>query len=423
MAAFNESALPGENIGFDQTACREAVLFVLQNAYQRPDGAPLIALESVSDGATSRHLRMTVVNDDMPFLVDSICAVIANMGLNIQRLIHPVVGVKRDKKGALSEILSDVTSGEKLESIIYIELERTDARIRRRLEADIRGVLKDVAAAVQDWLKLQIALGDQADNLVEGEGSALLRWFLDRNLTLLAHEQIDMKGKRSNQLGLSRVRSHSMLSPASLKKAMNWFAQGGKAPLIIKSNQISTVHRQVLMDLIIVPVRKRDKLAGISIIGGLWTSAALAAPPEKVPVLRTQMTQLFDKFEFAAAGHAGKSLTHALTSLPHDLLITFQQEELEKLALISMSLLDRPRPKLHTVMSPLERHLFAFIWLPREQLSTQRRISIEDMLVKATGAKILGWSNTLDEGGISSLRYTLDMGADGRIPESRCAGQ
>ncbi len=418
MAAFNESALPGENIGFDQAACKQAALFVLEHAYSRENETPLIALESVSDGKVKRHLRMVVVNDDMPFLVDSICAVVTNLGLNIERLIHPVVGVKRDDSGTLTDILSETTSGEKLESIVYIELERTDARIRRRLVAEIRGVLRDVAAAVQDWLKLQITLGEQADSLPEGEGSALLRWFLDRNFTLLAHEQVDKKGNRSEQLGIARMRDQPALSRASLAKAFDWFQKGGKAPLIVKSNQISTVHRHVLMDLIIIPVRDQDQLAGISIIAGLWTSAALAAPPEKVPVLRTQMTQLFDKFEFASAGHAGKSLAHALTSLPHDLLITFQQEELEKLALISMSLLDRPRPKLHIVMSPLARHLFAFVWLPREQLSTQRRTSIEGMLVKATGAKILSWSNTLDEGGISSLRYTLDMGSDGRIPDS-----
>jgi len=95
------------------------------------------------------------------------------------------------------------------------------------------------------------------------------------------------------------------------------------------------------------------------------------------------MTQLFDKFEFASAGHAGKSLAHALTSLPHDLLITFPQEDLEKLALIaliSMSLLDRPRPKLHSIVSALARHMFVFVWLPREQLSTERRKNVEKML-------------------------------------------
>jgi len=69
------------------------------------------------------------------------------------------------------------------------------------------------------------------------------------------------------------------------------------------------------------------------------------------------------------------------------------------------------------VISPLARHLFAFVWLPREQLSTERRQNVEKMLTEATGAKILSWSNTLEEGGVSSLRYTLDMGADGRIPD------
>ena len=245
----------------------------------------------------------------------------------------------------------------------------------------------------------------------------MLRWFLDRNLTLLGHEIVNPEGERRNELGLARMRPQPILSEESRRRAFEWFENGGKAPLIIKSNQLSTVHRHVLMDLIIVPVRDKGKVTALSIISGMWTSAALAAAPETIPVLRTQLTRLFDKFEFSESGHAGKSLTHALTALPHDLLITFAQDDLEKLALISMSLIDRPRPKLHSVISPLARHLFAFVWLPREQLSTERRQNVENMLIDATGAKILSWSNTLEEGGVSSLRYTLDMGADGRIPD------
>lgn len=418
IVAFEESALPGENIGFDDKACKEAVHFVLDCGLHRDASNAKLLLESVVSRKGRRHLRLAVINDDMPFLVDSVCATIAGFGLNIQRLIHPVVGVKRDSKGKLNAIHNEPGSGEKRESIIYLELERTDAKIRRALEKSLRKNLKDVAAAVSDWLKLQVALGDDAESLPEGEGTALLRWFLDRNFTLLAHETIDEQGERTDKLGISRMREKPALSRESQKRAFNWFKKGGKAPLIIKSNQISTVHRHVLMDVIIVPVREKDKLTGLSLTAGMWTSAALATPPEKVPFLRTQLTRLFDKFEFAAAGHAGKSLTHALTSLPHDVLITFQQEDLEKLALISMSLIDRPRPKLHCAMSPLNRHLFAFVWLPREQLSTARRENIQALLTEATGAKILSWSNTLDEGGVSSLRYILDMGADSKIPDA-----
>ncbi len=417
VAAFRESALPGENIGFDKKACEEAARFTLQCAHQRQGSEASLSLESVSGQPTHRHLRLAIVNDDMPFLVDSVCATIAGFGLTVERLIHPVIAVQRDAKGRLIEIAEQATSGEKRESLIYIELERTDARVRRELIKALRSNLKDVAAAVADWLKLQIVLGENADALPEGEGATLLRWFLDRNLTLLGHEIVDTEGGRTAQLGLARMRPQPILSEESRRRAFEWFENGGKAPLIIKSNQLSTVHRHVLMDLIIVPVRDKARVTSLSIISGMWTSAALAAPPENIPVLRTQLTRLFDKFEFSEAGHAGKSLTHALTALPHDLLITFAQDDLEKLALISMSLIDRPRPKLHSVISPLARHLFVFVWLPREQLSTERRQNVENMLLDATGAKILSWSNTLEEGGVSSLRYTLDMGTDGRIPD------
>lgn len=417
ITAFQESALPGENSGFDDKACKNAVRFSLDCGLHRAASEATLLLESVVSANGRRHLRLAIINDDMPFLVDSVCATIAGFGLNIQRLIHPVIGVNRDAKGKLSAIHNDLDNGEKRESIIYIELERADAKLRRALEKTLQKNLKDVAAAVNDWLTIQVALGNDADSLPEGEGTALLRWFLDRNFTLLAHETIDEQGRRTQKLGVSRMREKPALSKESQKRAFDWFNAGGQAPLIIKSNQISTVHRHVLMDIIIVPVLKGDRSIGLSVTTGLWTSAALAAPPEKVPLLRTQMTRLFDKFEFAAAGHAGKSLTHVLTALPHDILITFQQEDLEKLALISMSLIDRPRPKLHSVMSPLNRHLFAFIWLPREQLSTARRENIQSLLTEATGAKILSWSNTLDEGGVSSLRYILDMGLDSKIPD------
>ena len=416
IASFLDSALPGENIGFDKKTCLEAVRFVLKVGKTRNSSKPAMALESVNQHG-NRVMRLAILNEDMPFLVDSVCACIADFGLDIKRLIHPVISVTRDDNGTLKGVSQDVGSAERCESMIYIELERTDAKTRRALKSALLSNLDDVAAAVDDWLKMQIALGEQIDHLPEGEGAALLRWFLDKNLTLLANETVSEQGERSNMLGLSRRRNKALLSAGSLKRAFKWFRGGGGSPLVIKSNQLSTVHRHVLMDLVLTPVYDDDKITGLTITAGLWTSAALATPPHKIPVLRSQMNLLFEKFGFSQSGHAGKSLAHALTALPHDLIVTFKQEELEKLALISMSLIDRPRPKLHSVSSALARHLFVFVWLPRDQLSTQRRENIEAMLRDATGAEILSYSNTLGEGGISSLRYTLDMGPDGKIPD------
>src|SRR3546814_8599125 len=93
------------------------------------------------------------------------------------------------------------------------------------------------------------------------------------------------------------------------------------APLLIKSNRLSSVHRRVLLDLVVVPELKGKKVERLSIHAGLWTSQALSTPPAKVPVLRAQLEALMAKFGFDPTGHAGKALAHALTALPHDLLI------------------------------------------------------------------------------------------------------
>ena len=83
VAAFRESALPGENIGFDEKACEEAARFTLQSAQERRDGEANLSLESVSGQQDNRHLRLAIVNDDMPFLVDSVCATITPPGVRL----------------------------------------------------------------------------------------------------------------------------------------------------------------------------------------------------------------------------------------------------------------------------------------------------------------------------------------------------
>jgi glutamate dehydrogenase len=102
-------------------------------------------------------------------------------------------------------------------------------------------------------------------------------------------------------------------------------------------------------------------------------------------------------------------MTHALTSLPHDLLVSLKLAELERVTLTAMSLTDRPRPKLLALRSPLGRHLYIFVWLPRDDVSTGMRRQIEGMLVEATGGHMLGWTISLEDGGIALLRYTLDL--------------
>jgi glutamate dehydrogenase len=403
--AIGKSALPGENDGFGDAAQRDAAAFMLANGMARPTGKPNIAIESFANSTGKLAMRIAIANDDMPFLVDSTAAALATANIDIERLIHPVLDVERDGKGVLQTLSSKRGSTGKRESHIYLETARVDARERNALAAQLATVLGDVRGAVNDWRKMLAAMADDADSLPEGEGAALVRWFMDGNMTVLAHEHIEPGGKRANRLGMSRSSETALLSAESIERAQSYFADGGAGPLLLKSSRNSTVHRPVQLDVIVVP----RATGGLSVTGGLWTSAALATPPERIPLLRTHLANLMNRFGFDPSGHAGKAMAHALTALPHDLLVSFKPADLERVTLAAMSLTDRPRPKLLAVRSALGRHLFVFVWLPRDDISTGLRRSIEAMLTETKGATVLGWSISLEDGGMGLLRYLLDF--------------
>ncbi len=364
-------------------------------------------------------MRLAVVNDDMPFLVDSIGGTIVAHDVAIDRILHPVVAVTRDAAGTLTGLAGEG----RRESMIYIEMERADARVRHALVAEIERNLEHVRAAVADWRAMQAAMQADAARLTAdaatAEDAALLSWFVSGNLTQLAHERWSRDGTVSEQLGLSRARLDvPLLADASRQRAIEWFDAGNVQPLLLKSNCISTVHRRAPIDLVLVPIRDGDAVTGMSIHGGLWTSAALQADPAEVPVLRRNLAELRTKFGFDPSGHAGKALNHAISTLPHDLTTAFHPESLEQLALTAMSVADRPRSRLVLIKSALGRHLFAFVWLGRDDVTTQRRLSIGDMLAQAANASILNWSIAMEDGEAALIRYVLDLRQDGRMPDA-----
>jgi glutamate dehydrogenase len=417
-AALVEGALPGETDNFSASDRAEAAAFMATLAARRAPGQPAIALESTGSDSVHRRMRLGIVNDDMPFLVDSVGAALAARGIDVHRLLHPVLPVRRDADGALNAVLPAGTSGERRESMIYMEVDRIDAKLRRSLESDLAAMLDEVRAAVEDWPRLQLALRDAAQSLPDGEGAALLRWFLERHFTLLGAHTEKRDGSAETGLGILRAGGDPLWSQVARDAAFTWFEQGGEAPLLVKADRLATVHRRAPLDLLIVPVRTAGQVTGLSITAGLWTSAALRASSDKVPVLRTRLAQIEAKYGFDPSSHAGKALHHALSDLPHDLLITFAPSVLEEVALTAMSLADRPRPKIALAPAPLMRQLFAFVWLPRDALTTRQREAIRLMLEQAANAPVTNWALDLGEGDTALLRFMLDLPYGATLPDA-----
>ncbi len=405
-------ALPGEIADFDKLAQADAAHFIAPTFSSRAVGSVAMRLESSGGEVGHRRMRLVIVNDDMPFLVDSIAGAISARGLAVHRLLHPIVRVIRDKEGKLVSIGSNRADAVP-ESIVYIELDRADARARHELVEDLEHVLADVRAAVSDWPEMTARMTADAADVAQSdvEGAALLRWLADNHFTLLGHAQLDRDGRFRCGLGIL-TRDLALWSDGE-KTAIGHLVASPLAVQLVKADRVSPVHRRVPLDVLLV--RLAD--GTLSIHTGLWSSGALRSPADEVPVLREWLRELDRELGFAPSSHAAKALTHAISTLPHDLLISLEAPQVREAALTAMSLADRPRPTLLLLPDALRRHFFAFVWLPRDELSTRRRLAFAKILELSIGSTVTSWSVELGDGELALIRYSIPVLPGTPIPD------
>src|SRR5438105_339991 len=275
--ALTRDALPGETHGLTRETEREAAEFLAQVASRRKPGEVEIAIQSTGGEAGNRRMRIGIVNDDMPFLVDSVANAVAARQLTIHRLLHPVVCVDRDARGELRRVEPLCADKTRRESMMYLELDRADARGRQEVAADLRRVLSDVRLAVRDWHALQDRMRADAAAIKDPEGAALLNWFADGAMTLLGYHVERPYEQPSEALGIFSVPG-APTDEGGAFGAMRYLEKGGEQPLMAKAERRSTVHRRVPLDLVVVPLGDGDEVTGIGVHAGLWTSEALRVP-------------------------------------------------------------------------------------------------------------------------------------------------
>ena len=101
-----------------------AALSLWRFAERRRPGQAKIRVHNpdpVADGWSSQHTIVEIVNDDMPFLVDSVTGAINASNRVVHLIIHPIFTVARGPDGRLCEIRDTKADGSR-ESWMQIEI-------------------------------------------------------------------------------------------------------------------------------------------------------------------------------------------------------------------------------------------------------------------------------------------------------------
>ena len=181
---------------------------------QRKPGTPCVRRRRPSRRRPDERLRamsvLEVVNDDMPFLVDSVMGELADRGLDVHLVLHPIFTVERDPGGRLLAFASGAArrsrSGtRKLHPCPFRADRRRDAPRRQSLRA-IEAALADVQLSVQDWRAMLDRVGEVIAELKASppplpvgeiaEAIQFLQWLTNDNFTFLGIAQLSVLGQR-----------------------------------------------------------------------------------------------------------------------------------------------------------------------------------------------------------------------------------
>ncbi len=356
-------------------------------------------------GFVSPHTIIDVVNDDMPFLVDSVSLALTERSLTLHFLAHPIFSATRDVSGTLTGLQARAeakTGKQRLESFQHVEVDRiVDPKALSALAAQIERSMRDVRVACADWARMRSAVRSTAQELGSmsarvdaeelSEACALLEWMENRHFTFLGYREYRLQGSKGREtlqadkstgLGILRPghrksENTTRVLPSDIRRQ----SRSRSLTLVTKANSLSTVHRPGYLDYVgIKQFDAKGRLVGERRFLGLWTSAAYNSNPREIPVLRQKVAQVAEHFALAPDSHDGKALQHILESFPRDELFQASVAELNRIVTGIFGLQERPRVRVLLRRDPFHRFYSCLVFVPREKYNTQVRQRIERVI-------------------------------------------
>lgn len=399
-------------------------LNTLEFARNRKPGTANVRVFNAStkgQGWESPHTVLQIVNDDMPFLVDSVSMALADMGVGVHVLGHPLVRFTRDKAGKITAV------GEgKPESLMLLEIDRQPADQMAAIEKRVRGVLDEVRAIVRDWGSMREKMLGLADDFAtrrlpvgdagRHEAQEFLRWAAADHFTFFGYREYRVEKatgvlRAVEDSGLGLLRHGDTTPPRNVNTlAAHYLPQGGSVDALIltKTNRRSTVHRPGNMDYIGVLEfdAKGNPVAEQRFIG-LYTSSAYNRRPWEIPLVRERHEYVMQKSGLSPSGHSGKALRHILETLPREELFQSSDDELYRTAMGILGLQERVRSKLFLRRDRYGRFYSALVYIPRERFNTEVRLRIESLLKDAMRGEYVDSSVLLGESPLAQLHITI----------------
>ncbi len=389
-----------------------------------------------SDGRGGLATALLVLNDDMPYLVDSIVMAMRKQRVAVNGVLNAVLAVRRDAGGTaaavgeagaapesyvLCMLAEDLGAGELAALVARLQMVARDAAVVRRDAVAMADRLTSVAAGAA-------ALGTEGQ-----EVAAFLEWAKNEGFEPFGYAYYMVKpGERElerdipSRIGVLQDTSHPVYGTclANIPGDFDTLARRPHALSIVKADVEGTLHRDQPLDFI--GVRHTDaqgNILGEHCFVGLFTRAATATPLARLPFARGRVAKVLSLAGVRQEGFRAEKFLEILESLPRTEALEADPEWLAQVCSSVVSLYKQPRAKVFARRDVYARHLNVLVYLPRERYSASVAASLAHALKESSGATDVRSQTLVADGPLARVyliahaaRNPLDLESDIQTP-------
>lgn len=371
----------------------------------------------------SPHTIVTVLHEDVPFVIDSVRLTLNRLGVNIHTIFHASLGVARTKSGEFDSF----DKNNPRELLLCIEVDRTTvASERDDIAKAINGVVDEVKRVITDYPKIlqktQDAVADfkqgtqpvDKDDLAEAE--VFMKWLGDNHFTFLAYDEYEIEDGKVKQvagsaLGLFRKGSkkkEESIAEMTEQRREHVFDQ--ELLIFSKSGRRSNVHRPAYSDYVLVK-RFNDKgeVIGGRRFLGLYTSTVYNGSPDTIPVVRRKIERVLEQSGFTPGSHNYKELGAILFTFPRDELIQASIDTLLHMTLDVLAIQERKRIRLLLRKDIYGKFLTAIVYVPRDIFNSQLRQQVHDLLADQFDVEGSDFTTFFSESVLARTRFVFKL--------------
>jgi glutamate dehydrogenase len=419
----------------------DSLAAILQDGFaqvaQRTAPGCQIAQMRYTDGRCGMSTALLILNEDMPYLVDSFVMALRRQRVVASGVMNAVLQVARDANGAVTAVGE---AGAPLESYVLCLLaEDLPQDEMSALVERLQMVARDAAVVHRD----AVAMGDRMSAVAAAaaaqgtpsgqEVAAFLEWARNEGFEPFGYAYYFVKpGVRElerdvpSRIGVLQDTSHPVYATSiqNIPGDFEILSKREETLSIVKADVAGTLHRDQPLDFI--GVRATDaqgNTVGEHCFIGLFTRAATATPLARLPFARGRVAKVLGIAGVRQEGFRAEKFLEILESLPRTEALEADPEWLAQVCSAVVSLYKQPRAKVFARRDVYNRHLNVLIYLPRERYSAAVVASLAQALKDSSGATDVRTQTMVADGPLARVyliaeaaRYPLDLETDIQRP-------